>query len=188
VSELFTEDKITKDQEDGQAKEAELFQQMGRLQMELEWLKTNLVCSDARELRKLVDHAHAELSVSRQCTLLGLPRSTPYYRPKPVRDSRLRIMARIDALYLEDPSPHGLAGDLPETSHHPATEEASVFCGDHGSPFQTWAQLEAFQQPWHGVLPGSPGDSAGRRPKARDLPFRSGLTDHIIGLRSQAAD
>jgi putative transposase len=71
--------------------------------MELEWLKKNLSCSDARELRKLVDHDHPELSVSRQCALLGLTRSTLYYRPISVRDSTLRIMARIDALYLEDP-------------------------------------------------------------------------------------
>ncbi len=54
-------------------------------------------------MRKLVDHDHPELSVSRQCGLLGLPRSTLYYRPKPVQESTLRIMARIDALYLEDP-------------------------------------------------------------------------------------
>jgi putative transposase len=32
-----------------------------------------------------------------------LPRSTLYYRPTPERDSTLRIMARIDELYLEDP-------------------------------------------------------------------------------------
>jgi putative transposase len=63
----------------------------------------NLSCSDARELRKLVDHDHHELSVSRQCVLLGLPRSTLYYGPVPVRQSTLRIMARIDALYLDDP-------------------------------------------------------------------------------------
>ena len=63
----------------------------------------NLSCSDARELRKLVDHDHPELSISRQCALLGLPRSTLYYRPISVRESTLRIMGRIDALYLEDP-------------------------------------------------------------------------------------
>jgi len=103
ASELFTRGKKTKDKEEGQAKEAELFQQIGRLQMELEWLKKNLSCSDARELRKLVDHDHPELTISRQCALLGLPRSTLYDRPTPVRESTLRIMARIDALYLEDP-------------------------------------------------------------------------------------
>ena len=103
ASELFTRGKKSKDKKEGQAKEAKLFQQIGRLQMELEWLKKNLSCSDARELRKLVDHEQPDLSVSRQCALLGLPRSTLYYRPTPVRESTLRIMARIDALYLEDP-------------------------------------------------------------------------------------
>ena len=39
ASELFTRGKTSKDQEESQAKEAELFQQIGKLQMELEWLK-----------------------------------------------------------------------------------------------------------------------------------------------------
>jgi putative transposase len=72
-------------------------------QTELECLKKNISCSDARELRKLVDPDHPELSISRQCALLGLPRSTHYYRPTSVRESTLQIMARIDALYLDDP-------------------------------------------------------------------------------------
>jgi|688.fasta_scaffold414697_1 hypothetical protein len=38
--------------------------------MEMEWLKECLSCSEARELRKLVDHDHPDLSVSRQCLLL----------------------------------------------------------------------------------------------------------------------
>jgi putative transposase len=71
--------------------------------MELEWLKKNLSCSDAHELRKLVDQDHPELNISRQYILLGLPRSTIYYWPVPVRQSTLRIMATIDALHLEDP-------------------------------------------------------------------------------------
>ena len=39
ASKLFNRGKKSKDKEEGQAKEAELFQQIGRLQMELEWLK-----------------------------------------------------------------------------------------------------------------------------------------------------
>jgi hypothetical protein len=39
ASELFIRGKQTKDKDEGQAKEAELFQKIGRLQMELEWLK-----------------------------------------------------------------------------------------------------------------------------------------------------
>ncbi|WP_231605660.1 IS3 family transposase [Synechococcus sp. CBW1006] len=52
----------------------------------------------------MVDHDHPELTVSRQCELLGLSRSTLYYKPVPINESTLRIMARIDALYLEDPT------------------------------------------------------------------------------------
>ena len=47
ASELFTRGKKSKDTGDSLAKEAELFQQIGRLQMELEWQKS-LSCSDAR--------------------------------------------------------------------------------------------------------------------------------------------
>ena len=39
ASELFTRGRKTKAKVDGHAKEAELFQQIGRLQMELEWFK-----------------------------------------------------------------------------------------------------------------------------------------------------
>ena len=104
ASDLFTRGKKAQAKDESQAKEAELFQQIGKLQMELEWLKKSLNCSVARELRKLVDHDHPELTVSRQCELLGLPRSSLYFQPVPVRESTLRIMARIDAFYLEDPT------------------------------------------------------------------------------------
>ena len=64
----------------------------------------SLNCSDARELRELIDHGHPDLTVTRQCALLGLPRSTLYFQPVPVREYTVRIMARINALYLEDPT------------------------------------------------------------------------------------
>ncbi len=76
--ELFIRGWKSKDKDVKQAKEAELFQQIGRQQMELEWLKKNLSCSDAHELRKLVDHDHPALSISSQCALLGLLRSPLY--------------------------------------------------------------------------------------------------------------
>jgi putative transposase len=53
-------------------------------------------------LRKLVDDDHPELSISRQCAQQGLARSMVHYGPVPLRQSTLRIIARIDALYLDD--------------------------------------------------------------------------------------
>jgi putative transposase len=57
------------------AQEAELYEQIGRLKMELEWAKKKLPSSiEAR--RALVEPEHGGLSVRRQCEVLGLPRST----------------------------------------------------------------------------------------------------------------
>ena len=103
-SELFTRGKKSQAKVEGQARKAELFQQIGKLQMELEWLKKNLSSSDSHNRRRLVDPDHGHLTISRKCLLLGLARSTHYYKPVPVRDSTLAIMTRIDAIYMEGPT------------------------------------------------------------------------------------
>jgi len=41
--------------------------------------------------------------VQRQCELLGLPRSTYYYQPRPESAENLRLLRRLDELYLECP-------------------------------------------------------------------------------------
>ena len=66
----------TKDKDEGQAKEAEMFQQIGRLQIDLEWLKKNLSSSNFRELRQLLDHylPHSALVVSVRCCFFPDPR------------------------------------------------------------------------------------------------------------------
>jgi len=45
----------------------------------------------------------AELSVTRQCELLGLNRTGVYYTPRPVSEADLRLMRRIDELHLKHP-------------------------------------------------------------------------------------
>ena len=64
-SELFSFGKKSQSKNERQAKEPGLFQQIGKLQMELEWLK-NLSCSDAHERRKLIDPGHGQVTISRQ--------------------------------------------------------------------------------------------------------------------------
>ncbi len=43
------------------------------------------------------------LPVVRQCQLLGVARSTAYYQPRPVSDTALALMRRIDELHLQYP-------------------------------------------------------------------------------------
>jgi putative transposase len=52
----------------------------------------------------LIESEHAQLSISRQCELLGVPRSTYYYEPIPENDYNLQLMKEIDKLYLEHPA------------------------------------------------------------------------------------
>ena len=46
---------------------------------------------------------NGELSVSRQCRLLGLSRSSVYYTPRGESAESLALMRRMDALWLEYP-------------------------------------------------------------------------------------
>jgi putative transposase len=55
------------------------------------------------ELRAMVDFDHDQIAVSRQCELLGLNRSTLYYRAKPEDLRILYLMKQIDEIYLNCP-------------------------------------------------------------------------------------
>ena len=45
----------------------------------------------------------AGLSVSRQCTLLGVARSSFYYQPRPVSAEELDLLNRLDRIFTEHP-------------------------------------------------------------------------------------
>ena len=86
-------------QREQEAQEAELYEQIGRLKMELEWLKKKLPAS-VRERRHMVDSQHATLSVRRQSELLGLNRASFYFQAASESALNLDLMRLIDAQYL----------------------------------------------------------------------------------------
>jgi putative transposase len=53
----------------------------------------------APDRRARLDRAHPELSIRRQCQLLGLARSGVYRTPAPANDNDLALMRRIDELF-----------------------------------------------------------------------------------------
>jgi putative transposase len=77
---------------EAEAMQGELYEQIGRLKMELEWLKKKSARPD-----------HPELSVRRQCVLLGLNRSSLYYEAVAESAENLRLMRRIDEQYTACP-------------------------------------------------------------------------------------
>jgi len=79
-----------------------LYEQIGRLKVELDWLKKKLV-SPTEERRELVEADHAEISVRRQCELLGVNRSGLYYQPLGESAENLKLMRLIDQEYTRRP-------------------------------------------------------------------------------------
>ncbi len=89
--------------QDAQAREKELYEEIGRLKMQLEWLKKKLARLGTEERRRLIEPAHPKLPVTEQCALLGLPRSSSYHRGQPESDENARLLRVIDETYLACP-------------------------------------------------------------------------------------
>ena len=51
----------------------------------------------------MVSRSHPHFSIFEQCALLKVPRSTLYYKPKPVCEDDLTLMRRIDEIYTKWP-------------------------------------------------------------------------------------
>jgi putative transposase len=57
----------------------------------------------APDRRAKLDRDHPQLSIRRQCAMLGLARSGVYRLPRPANDDDLRLMRRIDELFTRWP-------------------------------------------------------------------------------------
>jgi len=70
--------------------------------MELEWLKKKLPNS-IKIKRTMIEPNHPMLSIRRQCDLIGLNRSTFYWRPADESPLNLIRMTHIDKEYTRGP-------------------------------------------------------------------------------------
>ena len=67
----------------------------------------------SREERKeMIRRGHPDLSLSRQCRLVSINRSSVYHEPKGESEANLALMERIDKLFLKYPF-YGLPPDGP---------------------------------------------------------------------------
>src|ERR1035438_9962170 len=92
LPELFVDGRKSKSR-NSEANSDALYEEIGRLKVELDWLKKKSACS-IEELRPLVDRAHREISVRRQCELLGVNRSGLYYEPVGESEENLLFLDR----------------------------------------------------------------------------------------------
>ncbi|WP_394369977.1 IS3 family transposase [Spirosoma endbachense] len=83
--------------------EAPLFQQIGQLKVENDYLKKKLRTNLVSDRRCLIEPAHNQLSINQQCELLGITRASYYYQPVGESAANLALMAQIDKLFTERP-------------------------------------------------------------------------------------
>ena len=132
----------------------------------------------------MIEREHQSLSVSRQCRLLGVSRSTLYYRPLGESAATLELMRRIDELYLKYPF-YGsrqmvrhwrLAGSRRPLGAlleavRPASHAQRTIVGPSGSATSDKALLSTGRLPVYATdhvrrpIPGLPRPQGGRLPE-----------------------
>ena len=101
LPEIFSSGRVQREEHD-EALRDHLYQQIGQLKVELDWLKKNLGCS-VRERLRWIEPKHRTISIKRQCELAALSRSS-YYRMFGVESAlNLELMRVLDELYTEMP-------------------------------------------------------------------------------------
>ncbi|MEM6699848.1 MAG: IS3 family transposase [Bacteroidota bacterium] len=104
LEDLFRDHRLVEqDRVDQEALISRLYEQVGKLQVELDWLKKKLASCNRASLRSLVGKEESGISIKRQCELLGLSRSSYYYEPIGESEENLLYMRLMDEQYLDTP-------------------------------------------------------------------------------------
>jgi putative transposase len=101
MPEIFSARRAKREQ-DQEALQAQVYQQIGQLKVELDWLKKKLDLTPEAK-RELIEPAHPQLSIARQCDLVGLPRSTYYYQTQGASAEHLPLLRLLDEQYTDTP-------------------------------------------------------------------------------------
>ncbi|HYT42109.1 MAG TPA: IS3 family transposase [Methylomirabilota bacterium] len=79
-----------------------LYQEIGQLKVELDWLKKKQERS-VKLKRALIEPEHLHVSIARQCELLQMARSSYYYEPAQESEENLQLMRLLDEQYTRLP-------------------------------------------------------------------------------------
>jgi hypothetical protein len=86
-----------------------LYQEIGRLKMEVEWPKKQAVSAPPEGRREWIHGEPSALSIVQQCALAGLARSTYSYDPTPEREENL-VLRGYSTTVASKKSPLAISG------------------------------------------------------------------------------
>ncbi|MDQ1337352.1 MAG: putative transposase [Campylobacterota bacterium] len=76
---------------------------LGKTTVERDWAVGKLESLDLSNKKDLVDSKLSTVSMTRQCEMIGISRSSLYYKPKPMSEYELMLLHRIDEIYTLNP-------------------------------------------------------------------------------------
>lgn len=80
---------------------------VGKMTVELEWMEGKLKSSDLSDKKEMIDSELIDISVSKQCKLIGLNRSSLYYEAKP-NEKKINMLQKINEIFTDIPIYGGL--------------------------------------------------------------------------------
>lgn len=86
-----------------------LAKKLGKTTVERDWAVGKLRSLGSSTKKGLVESklSNPSISITRQCSLMGINRSSLYYKPKPTGESDLKAMQRIDDIFTNISSTYG---------------------------------------------------------------------------------
>ena len=103
AEDVFVDGKSKPQKPSDEPDSTELYEQIGRLKIQLEWFKKKWP-KTVTEARSWIDFENPQLSVREQCRLLGIHRSNIYYDPQPETEENLQFMRLMDEEHLKHPA------------------------------------------------------------------------------------
>jgi putative transposase len=80
-----------------------LAKSLGKATIRADWAEGKLKSLDLNSKIALIESEHQDIAVSEQCEIVGLNRSSYYYKPKPLCSDDIELMHRIDEIYTDNP-------------------------------------------------------------------------------------
>ena len=84
---------------------------LGKTTVKMEWAvgwnlagtRTKLKSLDLINKKTLIKSKHKKLTITEQCELLSISRSSYYYKPKPIKKEDIKILHSMDEIYTDSP-------------------------------------------------------------------------------------
>ncbi len=88
----------------------QLAKALGKATVKAEWAVEKLKSLDLIDKKALIESKHKELSVSEQCELVGMSRSSFYYKPVPMSQKDIQLLHKIDEIATDNSEDHKGSG------------------------------------------------------------------------------